>query len=140
MVVGAIAATIPSVSSSGSSSAWETSSPGESSSDAWSTIWSSALPSASPASLVDDEPNDRPSMRLSPGPGFPTDPGVTPHCSWWLNLEGTALEPTCDEVPGFYWITREDFVRWCDYYHAADEPWEWHRDANANAARHCIQL
>ncbi|KAH7310814.1 hypothetical protein B0I35DRAFT_358276 [Stachybotrys elegans] len=42
-------------------------------------------------------------------PVFPFDPNTTPYCSWWLDNTGTQA---CQEIPDWWAITMEDFLRW----------------------------
>lgn len=42
-------------------------------------------------------------------PQLPHDPNTSPHCTWWLDYDGTE---TCEEILDWNMITMAQFVRW----------------------------
>lgn len=42
-------------------------------------------------------------------PGLPYDDATTPHCSWWIDYDGSQ---TCEEVVEWNWLELSDFRRW----------------------------
>ncbi|KAL2753126.1 carbohydrate-binding module family 50 protein [Sodiomyces alcalophilus JCM 7366] len=48
-------------------------------------------------------------LARSPAPRFPYDPNTSPHCTWWVNYEGTQ---SCEDILDTSWITMEEFRRW----------------------------
>ncbi|KAH8432867.1 uncharacterized protein LDX57_010497 [Aspergillus melleus] len=48
-------------------------------------------------------------LRRDDTPRMPHDPNTTPYCTWWIDNDGSMA---CTDVPPYWAISMEDFVRW----------------------------